>query len=441
MTKAATQTPVAALQGDNYGMPNHTNWYEGPDTNSGISTTLAAVSTPVTGMTSFRQVDTVRAWRYRQALLNVIVVDGGTLHSVSAYAPYQFTSSIQLQVNNLYTPVDCPNGGIDLALFNAIRPIRGNTGPAAGTRYSNPLAWPFSQSEVNLAIRPTAAATSNSPNAALTTPTSATSYIVEYDIPTTIFLNEYYDLDPVTGEPLAVGENVEVTPLNMGLNGRDATPFITMAPVIVAVGDGGPFVETGANAAFTSGTCSHDFRRIGTYNSKNPADMPPEYNWRYALCSRKFAIGAQSSVTIPLKSVINNQGGGQLLSLFVRLFDPSAASTAGAPISLGSYSATAVNYVVTRAQIQYGSNFLRYDDDPASLQARFFDIHNVQLPTGVMCWDFCESVNGLRSNKAALNLLTTDVNIILTFNAAQSSTTYAVVGTESLVYVPQAITG
>lgn len=439
MATAMQNAPVA-LQGDNYGMPNHTNWFELPDTNN-VTTTLGAVSTPVTGVTSFRQVDTVRAWRVNQFISNVVVVAGGTLNVVSQYAPFNFTGSVLMSVNNLYTPVDIPTSGIDLAIFNAIRPIRGNTGPAAKTRYSNPMAWPFSQSENNLAIRPTAAATSNNPNAALTTPTSATSYVVGYDLPTSIYLDEYYDLDPVTGDPLAVGEGVEVTPLNMGLNGRDATPFITMNPVIGSNTDVTPFVETGAGAAFTSGQVLHDFRRIGTYNSKNPADMPPEYNWRYALCARKYAIGAQSSVTIPLKAVINNQGGGQLLSVFLRLYDPAAASAAGAAISLGTYTATAQSFAVTRAQLVYGSNFIRYDDDPRTAQERFFDIHNVQLPTGVLCWDLCESVNGKRTNKAALNLLTTDVSINLTFSGAQSASSYVVVGTESLVYVPQAITG
>lgn len=436
-TATQGQVQVKALQGDNYGYPNHTNWLEQPDNNSGITTTLGTTTVPVTGIVSFRQVDTVRFWRMRQFISNVVVTAGGTLNSVSQYAPYNFTGNIFLGINNLYNVVDLPNGGEDLAIFNTIRPVRGNV--MSPGRYQNPINWPYAVSENNLAIRPAAANTSNSPPAALTTPTSATSYVVEYDIPTTIYLDHYFDLDPVTGEPIAEAEDVEVTPLNMGLNGRDATPQITMNPVIGAVSDNTPFVETGTGAGFTSGQVLHDFRRIGTFNSKNVADMPPEYNWRYYLCSRKVAIGAQSSLTIPLKSVLNANGGGQIFSIFLRFFDPAAAATAGAAISVGSYSATAQSFVVTNAKLQYGSGYTRFDDDPASMQARFFDSHNVQLPSGVLCWDLLESINGKRTNKAALNLLTTDAQIVLTFNAALSSSSYVIVGTEGLCYVPPAV--
>ena len=436
-----TGQQAPALQGDQYGMPTHTNWTEQPDLNSGITTTLATNAVPVTGVVSFRQVDVVRAWRYRQFINNVVVVAGGTINQVSQYAPYSFVGNIQLQINNLYSAIDLPYNGIDLAILNAIRPVRGNTGPDA--RYTAPTQWPYAVGEANMAARPSAANTSVNPPGAIALPTSAASYLATYDLPVSIHLDEYYDLDPATGTPRAYGEDVEITPLNMGVTARDATPNITMNPVLAGNTDSGPFVETGTNAAFTSGSVTHDFRRLGSYAAA-PSEMPPDYGWRYALCARRYALSGVSTATIPLKQVVNQNGGGQILSITGRLYDPlqsNGGGASGGPIALGSISATALNFTLTRAQLIYGSNFVRFDDDPITLQQRFYDVHHLNLPIGVFCWDLCEQFNGHRSNAGIINLMTTDATINLTFNSALSASAYIVVLTESLVYVSTPLNG
>jgi hypothetical protein len=442
-SQQVTSQAQQALPGEYYGLPTHTNYTEQPDNNSGIVTTLAATSVAVTGMVSFRQVDVVRAWRYRQYLSNVVVTAGGTINQTSQYAPYSFLGATYLNINNLYNAIDLPYNGIDLALINAIRPIR-------GINYQNlrtaPSQWPYATGEINLAAKPAAANTSTSPPGAIAAPTSAASYLVEYDLPVSVDLDYYYYIDPATGNPLTYGENVSITPLNMGVTARDVTPSLTMNGVIGTTTDVTPFVETGTGAGFTSATCTHDFRRIGSYAAV-ASDMPFDDGWRYAVCARKYAMSAQSSVSIPLKSVINQNGGGQLLSITVRLYDPSAAS-GGAPIALGTaYSATSssiiANYTLQSAQLIYGSNFVRFTDDPGLLQSRFYDQHGFNLPIGVFCWDLAYCGVGKLSNAGAINLLTTDATINLTFNAAVSSTAYAVVVTESLVYtsVPGMVAG
>jgi hypothetical protein len=140
--------------------------------------------------------------------------------------------------------------------------------------------------------------------------------------------------------------------------------------------------------------------------------------------STSYGIGGRSIVDIPLQAVAQP---GQILLVYVRMWDPAANGGLGAPININ---------VVTRCQLQYGSGLLRFDDTPKQAQRRIMSQHGLLLPVGVIAWDLGTDQYGRVSNAGALNTLTTaGVNIHLEFTAAQSASSYVVVGTELLVIV------
>ena len=114
----------------------------------------------------------------------------------------------------------------------------------------------------------------------------------------------------------------------------------------------------------------------------------------------------------------------------------SSAVTAGlgAPINITA---------VTRFNLQYGSGLFWHDAATRGgttaaelVQRRWLETHSIFLPPGVLGYDLAIDDRQQFTNARALNTLTTGgILFHVDFSGAQSASAYAVLGTESLVYV------
>ncbi len=428
MAKAPTSPQLQA--GDLFGFPGVTRWTEQQDTNSSLTTNLSLnQSQPVTGILPFKTTDIVFKWDYYMDVTNFYGV-AGTTNTTSAYAPYNLLGAFKLAISNLYDVIDVQSG-IDLALYNLYRPY--NRDSINNLLYTTPDAIPYGHQENNLVAFPVNS-TLGQPPAALTFPTTASSLQIHYEIPVSLWFDEYFELNQ-QAQTVMVANRVPVSPLYMSGTARNVTPDITINAVSGGNTDTGPFYESGGTPSLTGGTIAHRFMRTGMYGTTNPVSMPLVYNWRLALVSKRYSLSGVSIADIPLKSVINNGGGGQVLSIMVRFYDPAVAN-GGAPISLGSITTgSAPNYNVTKGQLQYGSSLIRFDDTPTTMQRRVMRQHNLLLTQGVWLWDLAIDDNGKRTNARALNAYSTDINLHFEFGTTLSSSAYAVVFVEYLTFI------
>jgi hypothetical protein len=181
------------------------------------------------------------------------------------------------------------------------------------------------------------------------------------------------------------------------------------------------------NTLSTTGTVTGTLRRVGVYAQTDPRTMPPVFNWQYQRHSFQYPVAGKTKVTIPITDY------GQILSVWVRFFDPTANA------------AVTVTTNVNKAQLLYGSNLARFDDGNSAttgaaakaMQKRFLDQHGFLPPVGTFIWDMAlTDTGGYITNAKAINTLTNaNVNAYFEFASALSATAYAVVGIESLVYV------
>lgn len=409
---ATAQAPQLE-QGALFGFPGVTRWTEQADINDGITTTLSqAANVPVTGLLPFRQTDIVFGWRYIQQITNT-EADGTDTVATSAYFPYNFGGPFQLNITNLYNLIDVQSM-FDIATLNFIRPMIGFDQRGKAGLMTAPQAFPYN------------------PQANLVTAgnytRASTPLNIEYDIPASIWFDEYVELD-ANANIIGVAHRVPVSPLYMSGTAREVYPQATMNAAVGASFDTSPYVVTtvggGAHISF-SGSVLHKWQRLGIYGTKNPPEMPTVFNWRYAYVSRRVAVNGQQTLTIPLKSVINNGGGGQVLSISARLFDP-AVGTGGAVVNVNTLAST---------RLLYGSSLVRFQDNIFPFhQARIIDQHDVLLPGGMVLYDLARDYNGKITNATALNAYTTDISLELNFTSAPTTTAYAVVAVEYLTYV------
>lgn len=196
----------------------------------------------------------------------------------------------------------------------------------------------------------------------------------------------------------------------------------------VTATDQGPVIISAGTGTFV-GSATARLRRRAAYASANMAILPPVYAWQYRQKTNRQAIGAVATKDLPVPL-----DSGQVLALYVRLFDPAANGNAGAPISLAS---------LTRVNVQFGSGLLAFDAQTqgglscaALLQRHWLQKHATQLPQGVFAIDLAVNERGRLTNARALNVLTTaGIQVHMEFSGVQSASTYAVMGVESLVYV------
>lgn len=408
----ATATQTQVTPGELFGFPGITRWTEQPDINDNTSTTFAqGAAVPLTGQLPFKQTDIVFGWKYFFVGTSTFT-PGTDVVQTSKYFPYNMIQQVQLNITNLYNVIDVQSG-IDLAIFKFLRPMLGNTTRGNSVIQTAPAAFiaNAAANQVTFGTLPT---------------TASTTINMEFDIPASLWFDEYIELDN-NANILGIAHRVPVSPLYMSGTARDVMPQITFAALAGTSTDTSPFVRTTVGTGTYAASATHRWQRVGIYGTTNPAEMPNVFNWRYAWVSKRVAMSGVSQIDIPLKNVINNGGGGQVLMVFVRMFDPAAGTSAsGLPISITQ---------LTKIQLLYGSGLIRMQDIVAQNQARIIDQHDVLVPDGVVVFDMALDNTGRITNALALNAYTTDITIHLEFSAPTSNTAYAVVGVEYLTYV------
>lgn len=431
-----TQTQQAPLPGqyfDTPGIPGgSTQWTEQDETTTNLVTAQSSSSqVPIVGIQQYRQTDVVADWTLCLAFTAQTYAAGtGQTLTASAYSPMNAIGPVKQIIQNQYASVDVESG-IDLYIFNLMRPYRYGTGGAGGVPqnlYANPAGDPVGGTATGYLT--TGLAQANQINAAIWS-TSATAYNLLLRLPGGQWFDKYYDL-AVTGEPLTTPHPALVSPQFMAGTTRVITPQIFLNPGLGATTDVSPVATTALTptsdtASTFTGSATLRLRRRAAYAGSPPV-LPPVYAWQYRWKTQRYSLSGVSAkdMLLPLDT-------GQLLGVYVRMFDPLAAN-GGAPININT---------VTRINLQYGSGLYWFDAQtiggttaPELVQKLWLDQHGNMLPQGVLAFDLATDERGQITNARALNTLSTaGILMHLDFTAALSAAAYAVVGTESLVYV------
>ena len=389
------------IPGAYFGWPGETVSLEQFENTKSLATTLASgSSTNAQGILPFQQTDVIRNWIMQTNISQTIAASAAA--GVSVYAPYNYIAGGQLTVQNQYNLARWENG-VDLAIWQLFNPrnkyeLRDNLTAAPSTPWAN-SAFPGSSLQTASGFA-----------------SSATSAYFEVDLPGAIEFDDYYDLS-YNGQVMGAPHRAIVSPQYMAGTTRTVLPQLTFSQINGTTLDHSVF--SGASAA--SATATTTFRRQGWFGSSDPEVLPIVYNWQHSYDYQTISLAGKNSVTIPFPQT------GQVLSFFLRMYDP----TANAPISISAAS---------NIKFQIGSALNVYDDAPKDMQRRFMATHDgVLLPAGVIGYDMKRDNLGRVTNRLAANTLTTqNVNLTITFSSALSSTAYGVLGIESLVFVPVA---
>lgn len=400
-----TPTRQAPPPGSMFGLPALTLYTEQFDNNNGAVQGLSQTqATNAISLTQFTQTDVVFWWELELTITNTVTVGTSTV-TTSPYFPFSFLAESKLRIQNMYDSWH-PLSGIDALIWQVLRPMRGQSD------FSNLGAAPINTWQ--------AAAL---PQANLDTATgytsASTSILFTLEIPVSIFFDVYFDLAK-DGTIISQPHRAIVSPQYMAGSARVVQPALGFAAGTSATVDNGPY-NIGAGTGTFAGQVGMSFKKVGVYGNNNPATMPTVYNWQYMREARQYTLSGRAVQDILIPTY------GQILSVYVRLFDPSANGGLGAPININT---------VTKAQLKFGSGLLRFDDTARSAQRRIMKQANVLLPQGVLAWDLALDNYNRVSNAGAMNTLTTaSVLVHLEFTAALSATAYAVLGVEALTYV------
>lgn len=411
-TAIAPAPQQAPPPGSRYGLPGLTLYTEQTDNNNGVVVNLSqAQQQQFQGLQQFKQTDVVFFWEFEFSWTNT-VTNGTSTVTTSPYFPFSIIGESNLKIQNMYSTWH-PLNGIDAYIWQLIRPMRpyqdypvmADANPAnaaAGDRLANQTG--AVQANLNGAL-------------GITSATAAITFTLE--VPASVQFDIYYDLS-VDGQVLAAPHRAIVSPQYMAGSSRVILPQILVNPTSSPTIDNAPY-NVGAGTGTAVGSLSLLTRRVGVYSNNDPSTLPVVYNWQYL---REASV--QSLAGVARKDLVVPEYG-QILSLFVRLFDPAANGGLGQAVALSA---------VTKCQVQFGSGLLRFDDTPKSMQRRFLKQHGVLLPEGVMVWDMATDEFGRTTNAECLNTLTTaGVLVHLEFTGAQSASAYAVLGIEALTFV------
>lgn len=420
---AAQQQSAQIVPGALYGVPGLTNPVEQFDsTESLVTAGSGSNQVPVNGISPLEQTDVVLGWELftTYSIADVPDAGSGQTIAISPFAPFTIFGPCKLSLQNQYAPIDVLSGR-DLGIFQSYRPRYQRT-----DRRNANLASPVLGAAYGSGVWAEAALLEAANVWSTTYITAGTTFVMR--LPASIEFDYYYPLD-IQGNVVGNPGRAIVSPQYMGGTTRIVTPQLTLASGLGG-GDISPFTTTtltaGGDTASTFpegiGT-SISIRRNAIYSANNPQVLPPVQPWQYALHTWQFPIGSQSKVNIPVPNDV-----GQILSIWVLLWDPAAASGAGAAIAMSA---------VSTCQLKYGSGLFRFDDTPATMQARWIQQHQALPPAGFIGWDCALNPDGrLMNNGGVLNTLTTNaINVALALSSPGSSSTYAVVGTEALQYV------
>lgn len=411
MTHPQQQAPQP---GQYYFLPGYTQFTEQEDNNTGLVQVLSqANSVALQGAQQFTQTDVVFWWEMELTITSNVTPGTSTV-TTSPYFPLGFIGESRLRIQNMYDSWHVING-IDAYVFQLIRPMRGLT-DSRNNLGSNPAGGPNQSGQPGQITSSFAQANLD----AQTNDTSATSSLVfTLEIPVSVAFDLYFDLGK-DGSIVSEGHRARVSPQYMAGSARVIAPKLNYNPGSAATLDGAPF-NIGAGSGTFSGQISHLFKRVGIYGENNAATMPIVYPWQYMRDVIPFGAGGRSKLDIIVPTY------GQILSLFIRGFDPAANGGLGAPININ---------VITRCDIKYGSQLYRFQDTPRAAQRRFIKQHGTLLPQGVLAWDLAVDEFGRVTNAMAINTLTTASMLVhLEFSAPLSATAYFNLGVEALTYV------
>lgn len=411
------------VPGAMYGAPGYTNPVEQLDTTQGLVTTgSGSQQNTINGITPLAQTDVVLSWDLfiTYSFSTAPTAGTGQTLSVSPYAPYNMLGPVTLSLQNQYKPIDVLSGR-DLAIFQSyrsryLRSDRRNANlasPVLSAAYSSGL-WCEAQLLEGANVWST------------TYTTTGKTFVVH--LPASIEFDLYYPID-ISGNLVGTPGRAIVSPQYMGGTTRIVTPKIALAQGLGTV-DTSPFGTTaltgGSDTASTWAggySTSLDITRNAIYSSNNPAALPPVQPWQYALHTWEYGAGAQTKITVPIPNDV-----GQILSIWVLLFDPGSAGGPGAPVAMSS---------ITYCDLKYGSGLYRFQDTPTRMQARWIQQHGTLPAAGFVGWDLAYQPDGRLTNQGGvLNTLTTNaIQVVLTLGTAMSANGYVVVGTEALQYV------
>ncbi len=418
--QSVQSVPVGAL----YGLPGFTERFEQYENLYNVITTMQqSAQTPFSPPASFQKTDIVFWWELQTLWTQSLTFSAGVLAN-SPEAPYNLYQGPKLKLQGQYTPVEC-DSGFHMAFMQMYRPMRGrgqrnlqdlmNTNVPLTSGYANTLI-----PQANLC----GAAMSNT----TTSPYALANYPFILEIPAGIFMDEYWDL-AIDGSLLPNAAGVVapsaafVSPQYMGGGERVVVPQFNLAAGLSANNDQGPIAATtAATVTAFSGSTLINARRVGVFASENPAELPPVFNWQYRRTTKRYPIGNASKVDIPITEY------GQVLSTFVTIFDPALGTN-----NVGGYYNVAN---ISKAQLLYGSNLPRFDDDIPAMQNRWIEQHGFLPPQGTVAFDLAATgFNDNLSNARALNTLTNSNTHYHLEMTAPGAGAYAEVGVELLVPV------
>lgn len=427
MSGAATVIPPQ------FGVPPYTDEFEGPDNNTGLSTTISRNSSQeVTGIVPFKQTDVIYAWLHEMSF-SYTVTKGADTVTQSPYYPWSFVGNYFLNMQQQY-PAISVSSLFDLVNITRMRPLASGqqglmnwltpgtlgTKPASGplaAASGNPFLWPFFTQAGLVDVEATYV------------DASSVSLTLPVMLPGCVHFDAYWELDYV-GNPISGPHNGYVSPQDMAGYARVVTPDIFFNQAVVTTGgtlDNAPFFDSAAAATFTGGVVTHRFQRIGVLGNTDPSILPAPTNWQYNIAHQRVPLAGRTSIDIPLNGIFL----GQIMAVQLRMFDPSSVSPAAAggnPILLSALS----NII-----LQYGGNSIRLQGKPQDLQRRFLDQHRYLPADGMLTIDLATDRQGWVSNAYLLNTLReAGVILHLDFTGAQSLTAYIEVTIDGLRWIP-----
>lgn len=412
---APAQSSTQLAPGSRFSVPPFTDEVEQPENNDGLTQVFSQnTQIPVQGIIPFMQSDVIYEWLLFSSISETITQGGGGAITQSPYYPEIYFGPFQLNMQYQYPAIDVASM-FDLALITKFRPFssQANNYPLnSGQTVSKGLY----SSQANQVTSSTAYA-----------PTSGTpeTRVFLHEIPACCWFDEYYELDEI-GSAISGPHTGYVSPQNMGGYARVVTPSLKLNPLINGGADSSPYQATGtAPSPSASGTLTLGISRIGVLGNVDSSVLPQPTNWQYNIAHQQVSLGGKSKVTIPLNAIF----AGQIMSIVLRLYDP----TAGAPINLG----TSLSALTNSIQLIYGGNVNRLVGNQQRMQWRFYNQHGYIPQEGVIILDMAMDRMGKVTNSYVLNTLrTAAVNLNLVFNAALSATAYAEVTIEGLRWVP-----
>jgi hypothetical protein len=373
--------------------------------NETLANTPVGASQTNLPVTRFDQLDIVRGWKLPLTFTGTWTEEAAhTLH-VSPLFPCNIILQMSVKLQAAYYTFNLP--GFLAAGMQAYRPMWGSRG--VGT------------------VTPDTFATFGG-----SSPTSGDAYTVEFniDIPASIYLDEYFDLDP-QGNPARKVYDAYVTPVYMAAQARTVAPTITLAPQLTSLDmlTGPVSLTAGETSTFTAGSTAAGFLRDAWWTANNPASNPPQYAWLYTRDFFTQPTSGQGKVNVLLQNT--NVSLGQVMSICFMTWDPAANSGQGAPVLAAD---------IQSFEIVTGGSLQNVKVTPQVLQDRMRSMYGNEVAgnltnVGIYVYDWAlHEDGGYLTNATCINTyLVNGVSLNITYQTSIPSATATVyVGVEAL---------